>query len=114
VDWIYLAYKMGEVAGSCILGHETASSKMRGLRLTEVLKENSAPWSWSNSNLVAVITFLLRSMNKGLPVDMAPWRCKHAKENEHDNLGARSRSEQRILKYEVNGRTDLIPILYSN
>lgn len=62
---------------------------MGGLWLAEVLKENSAPWTWSNSNLVAVTIFLLRSLNKGLPVDMTPWRCKHAKQNEHDNLGER-------------------------
>lgn len=89
VDWIYLAYKRDKWQASCIHGNEIASSKMRGIWLAEVLKENSAPWSWSNSNLVAVITFLLRSLNKGLPVDMAPWRWRHAKQNEYDNLGAR-------------------------
>jgi hypothetical protein len=81
---------------------------MRGLWLAEVLKENSAPWSWSNSNLVAVITFLLRSIwphgaaNTQNRMSMATW------------ARARSRSEQRILKHQVNGRTDLIHILYYN
>jgi len=31
VDWIYLAYKKEEMAGTCIHGNETASSEMRAI-----------------------------------------------------------------------------------